>query len=258
MELLKAAMEDTSDSLPTSIKDDPLVLDLTLSNTYTSKELYLFLKHHKTGYPQYVNICSTTNILPLQLEDCPAVLDYVNTYNIPQVHCDTLTNNRALDFTYILNMIVDKNKGILTKETKQYIIVPENINSLINIRNIKNFLYNKKVQNVDVEELLIADNNLEIEYKSKRFWVVNTIERFTSEDWNNVACIFLDGTPWQLKQLASQGLVEIFEVIRCFYVYLKGQYISKLKGYNIKELSVNDKSYDLLTDIDFDKILLSK
>lgn len=255
MELLKAALIGTLQNSEECMKDDQIELEVFLSQKYTMKELYFLLTNHKQPYHEYIKICFNAGVLPVPIEDCPAILDYFENYTCCTVYIDQQSYSGNRDYSFILDMISNDQKGILTNEVQNYIVVPENIRSPLNIKNIKEFIVSGTIDNIDIEELIVADENTEIILNDRKFIVVNTIERFTSEDWNNIACIFLDGTMWQFKQWTRQGLVEIFEKIPCFYVYFKNQYSTKLQGYNVKELIVDDESRKLMSEVDFCQIL---
>lgn len=255
MEFLKSLLAGTLKDESQCMKDENIHLDVQLNQQYKFKELSLYLKHHRLPYQEYIEICSNAEIIPVLIEDCPAVIDYIENYSVPAVHYDDITYSGNKDYSFALDWITDDRKGLTTNENNKFIIVPENIRSLLNILNIEEFISNKRVKNIEVEDLFVCDDSREISIGNKKFTVVNSADKFTSEDWNNLACIFLDGTLWQYKLWTIRGLVEIFDKVPCFYAYYKNQHSDKLKGYNVTELVVDDKNQKLLTDVNFEHII---
>lgn len=255
MEILKNIFNKKILSAEKYMNNEIVAMDLYCSKFYTMKELIYLLKYYNIDHEDYLQKCNNNQISPVHIEDKEIIIDYIENYIIPTNHFDLPKYFGNKNYNFVLELISTSKKGLISKNKKFYIVVPESIRSPLNMANIKQFLLANKLEKTNIEDILQADDTIKINWNNVDFVIFSNINNFTSEDWDNIVCIFSDGEPWQFKKWSKQNLVEIFERIPTFYIHFKNQRKSFLRDYNVKEIIVDEKSLKVDRNYDIKNII---
>lgn len=241
MDILKGIKEGKIE-FTKEMDDKEIYLDLYTTKQYTLHQLAFFLSQKQRNYNEYLDDCKKLEIQPIAKEDTESITDYITNYQIPSIVYGTVCYKAKKNYSFINDLFTQNSVGIETKNKQYYIVLPESVNSLININNIKELLINKRYKYIKPEDILLSDDSVQFTWCKRKFTAITNIDHFTSEDWNSIACIFMDGSRWQAKHWAMQNLVEIFNTYPCFYVQENQHKKCYLDGYNINRILVNRKT----------------
>lgn len=157
-----------------------------------------------------------------------------------------------------------KTHGIYSKPQElgiPIIIVPSAPTSLINMYNVKKFLEEKKYiepqecrkQGVK-KEAKISIKRERPNGRSKEYFVVDSVDKFRDQDWENVVAIFTCGAAWQFKGWKWSNPTELFSKIRGFYLQYQDDILKEpVKEWNVKVLKVEKykRHHDIQTVLEF-------
>ncbi|KAF7683639.1 Cell division cycle protein 73 [Astathelohania contejeani] len=215
----------------------------------TLGQLVFYLINRNLSHSDYLAKCSEIGFAPISYVDRTKLLNELGDFIISDQSI-TLENpiDQYLcnkDFSYIFDIFdqIKKRKSILTRKTKFKIVVPSSIYSKITLANIESLLVTFEYKENVLEENLDPPSNQNITRNGILYEIVDNVSRFTSDDWESIVAIFLDGSNWQFKNWNWKSLVDIFYSIPTFFIRYSNEKISEaIKDYKVNEIIIDSET----------------
>jgi len=130
------------------------------------------------------------------------------------------------------------------RDFKPIIIVPAGRKSVISLANIKTFLIDGVLEtnpgarprgDVLLERTLPGAASNKCEYR-----VVDSVRKFTANDWKHVIAVFAQGAQWQFKNWALGSPAEIFDECKGIHVMFEDEKVNPvIKEWNVQTFGVS-------------------
>ncbi|ORX55344.1 CDC73-domain-containing protein [Piromyces finnis] len=141
------------------------------------------------------------------------------------------------------------------------IIVPSAPTSLITMYNVSKFLQDKQFldpqecrkQGIKKEQYLTITRQ-KSDGSELKYYVVDSVDKFRTEDWDRVVAVFTCGATWQFKGWKWSNPTELFSKIRGFYLQYQDDVLKEpVKEWNVKVLKVEKykRHHDIQTVLEF-------
>ena len=151
-------------------------------------------------------------------------------------------------------------KPIQTKKPKTkipIIIIPAGLQSSISLFNANDFLINKKY--IETTPLSSKPLSVTITRQSSnhntplQYMITDSVDNFTSSDWDRVVAVFASGHEWQFKNWKVTKPVDVFDKWIGFCLLFNDEIVKEcVKGWNVKVLSIHRNKRHLDGQIVFD------
>jgi len=134
------------------------------------------------------------------------------------------------------------------------IVPPFTVNAFVNCTNISTFLETYRYPAKSSDSSFIATTTREKKFvhrrsdKSKKEILYQVTDQplvdLSKDDWSRVVCVFVHGPAWQFKNWPFQnGVVEIFDKIKAFYVKWKNAPLDKnVSKWNVQIIELSETS----------------
>lgn len=145
-------------------------------------------------------------------------------------------------FEFFLNNKKPQEQKSLKKKGSPIILVPPGYQPMINMFNVKQFLESgifEKVESIQKKQNVEIQRRNQNSKKPWKFLVYDSIDKFQSQDWDNIAAVFTSGMEWQFNGFKYMP-AELFSRTKGYHIkYLDEETPQNIKNWNVKVLNIH-------------------
>lgn len=173
-------------------KKTPVNFTSNKSKDYTLDSIIFYLMNINTPLTEYVEKCQKEKIMPVSYLDQASIREDINNYSgtvVPGFFVQpTYTNNRHYDIPDVRDFY--------------YILVPNDVLSVINIENIEGLLSTGTLSKEHSEPF--SKITRDFTFENINFKIINDTDLLSENDWDGVRAVFINDKDYLISKIGDK------------------------------------------------------